>query len=289
VALADGSVLVVEVLGGRLTRVRPDGVKELVAQTGGGPNGAALGPDRRCYVCNNGGVPLVELDGGLRPDPDPSAWTAGSIQRVDLATGAVETLYAGSEYGFSAPNDLVFDGHGGFWFTDHGKSWERVRERGGLYYAKADGSRLELAIAGVESPNGVGLSADGSDLYVAETFTGHVLRFEVVAPGKLRQPEAQAFFAPPGALLARAGPGLFLDSLAVDGAGHICVGTLGKGGILVIAPDGSGSQHIPFPDRLVTNICFGGADLRTAYITLSETGRLIAVDWPRPGLPLIGQ
>ncbi|MFZ8368791.1 SMP-30/gluconolactonase/LRE family protein, partial [Staphylococcus aureus] len=55
IALADGSVIVVEIAGGRLTRVSPSGKKYTIAELGGGPNGAAIGPDGKCYVCNNGG------------------------------------------------------------------------------------------------------------------------------------------------------------------------------------------------------------------------------------------
>lgn len=58
------------------------------------------------------------------------------------------------------------------------------------------------------------------------------------------------------------------------------------GGISVISPSGELVDFVPMPDRMTTNICFGGPDLRTAYITLSLSGRLVAVDWPRPGLPL---
>jgi gluconolactonase len=93
VALPDGSVLVVEILAGRLTRVYPNGEKTVVAHTGGGPNGAALGPDGRCYICNNGGIPLIERDGKRAPNPDPSAWAPGYIQRIDLDSGTVATLY----------------------------------------------------------------------------------------------------------------------------------------------------------------------------------------------------
>ena len=59
------------------------------------------------------------------------------------------------------------------------------------------------------------------------------------------------------------------------------------GGITVFAPDGAATEHVPMPDPYyTTNICFGGPELKTAYITLSWHGTLIAVDWPRPGLPL---
>ena len=55
IAMPDGSVIVVEIGRGTLTRVLSDGRKEVIAKTGGGPNGAAIGPDGACYVCNNGG------------------------------------------------------------------------------------------------------------------------------------------------------------------------------------------------------------------------------------------
>lgn len=76
------------------------------------------------------------------------------------------------------------------------------------------------------------------------------------------------------------------DSLAVDSAGYVCVATLHNGGITAISPDGTSVEHVPLPDPVTTNICFGGGDLRTAYITLSQTGRLVALPWPRPGLVL---
>ena len=76
------------------------------------------------------------------------------------------------------------------------------------------------------------------------------------------------------------------DSLAVDSAGNVCVATLINGGISVFSPDGRLVRHVPMPDPLTTNICFGGPDLRTAYVTLSGSGRLVAFEWERPGLRL---
>jgi gluconolactonase len=55
----------------------------------------------------------------------------------------------------------------------------------------------------------------------------------------------------------------------------------------VIAPDGTMLRQVMLPDDpIATNICFGGPDRRAAYITLSGTGQLVAMDWPEPGLPL---
>jgi len=75
--------------------------------------------------------------------------------------------------------------------------------------------------------------------------------------------------------------------MAVDARGNICVATLITGCITVIAPDGTVLDQVMLPDDpIVTNICFGGPDRRTAYITLSGTGRLAAMEWPEPGCPL---
>ncbi|MDP2289576.1 MAG: SMP-30/gluconolactonase/LRE family protein, partial [Actinomycetota bacterium] len=94
IAMPDGSVVLVEMFGPRITRVHPDGSKETVAEIEGGPNGAAIGPDGALYLCNNGGCfTPVELAGLLLPGAfDPSRYLGGRIQRVDLATGAVSDL-----------------------------------------------------------------------------------------------------------------------------------------------------------------------------------------------------
>jgi gluconolactonase len=276
--------VLVEIRGGRLTRVLPDGTQKVVAETGGGPNGAAVGPDGRVYVSNNGGFEWHEAGGLVLPGNQPADYTGGSIQAVDLATGAVETLYTECNgHGLRGPNDLVFDSAGGFWFTDHGKNRERDRDRGGLYYALPDGSSVVEAVYPLDSPNGVGLSPDGSRVYAAETHTGRVFYWDLAGPG-----EIAPYAASPnsGHLLAGL-PGLqLLDSLALDSEGHVCVATIVNGGITRISPDGETITHLAMPDPLTTNVCFGGDDLRTAYITLSATGRLVATEWPVPGLPL---
>jgi gluconolactonase len=285
VAFDDGDVVLVEIARGTLTRVRPDGRLDVIANLGGGPNGAALGPDGAMYICNNGGCFSWDDVMGLTvPGPVPPTWKGGSIQRVDLMSGAVTTLYTESSSGpLRAPNDLVFDAHGGFWFTDHGVRLDRTSDRTGIHYALADGSRCEEVIFPLDAPNGVGLSPDGSRLYAAETHTGRVFWWDLAGPGEVQRDNP---VGNGGHLLAGL-PGLqLLDSLAVDGEGWVCVGTLVNGGITAISPDGERVEHIPLPDPLVTNICFGGPDLRTAYATLSGTGALVSFDWPRPGLRL---
>ena len=289
IAMADGSLLVVEVLGGRLTRIAPDGTKSTVADLGGGPNGAAIGPDGRCYVCNNGGFAHMVLpDGGLLPLEAPLDTPPGSIQVVDLATGAFETLYShAEETPFWGPNDIVFDDAGGFWFTDFGRDRGRARMRGALYYAKADGSEIREVVAPLDGPNGVGLSPDGKTLYVALTFEGHLISFRLSGPGRI---DASGSHTPDGStIVGRAGPGMYLDSLAVDSAGRICCASPGIGAVLVFPPTGEAPEMpemIAIPDFLTTNVAFGGPESRTAYVTMGSTGRVAMLDWDVPGLDL---
>ncbi|MGI4941912.1 MAG: SMP-30/gluconolactonase/LRE family protein, partial [Janthinobacterium lividum] len=73
---------------------------------------------------------------------------------------------------------------------------------------------------------------------------------------------------------------------AVDAEGNICVATLISGAITVIAPDGRLIRTVQMPDPYTTNICFGGPELRTAFVTLSGSGRLIAMPWEEAGLRL---
>lgn len=282
-AMADGSVVLVEIKRGTLSRVDVDGTVDVVAQCGGGPNGAAIGPDGKVWICNNGGFKWHERNGLTLPGDQPVDYAGGSIQRVDLHTGEVETVYESVDgHRLCGPNDLVFDERGGFWFTDHGKNRSRDRDRGGLYYALADGSEVREVVHPLLAPNGVGLSPGGDRLYVAETYEGRLYQWELAGPG-----EIQNYFGKEhrGTVLADPEGGPLFDSLAVDASGNVCVATIRRGGITVVSPAGE-HHHVAFDDPLTTNICFGGANRSTAFVTLSATGRLVAADWPVPGLEL---
>jgi gluconolactonase len=285
VALAGGSVLLVEIYAGTVTRVMPDGTKTVVARPGGGPNGAAIGPDGKCYICNNGGFEWHVEGDHRRPIMQAKDYAGGRIERVDLATGAVECLYrAAGEVPLKGPNDLVFDRQGGLYFTDLGKTRAREMDRGAVYYAKADGSAIVEVAFPMVTPNGIGLAPDEKTLYVAETEPARLWAFDILAPGVAKKDPWPSPHG--GRLVAGMGGYQRFDSLALDARGHICVATLINGGVTVISPDGRQVEHHPMPDPMTTNICFGGPGLRTAFITLSWTGRLVAVDWPVPGLKL---
>jgi gluconolactonase len=286
IAMPDGSVILVEIAGGTLTRIATDGARSIVADLGGGPNGAAIGPDGACYVCNNGGMAWHDdPDLGLRPAGHPADYDGGRIERVDLATGAVTRLYDRvGEHRLCGPNDIVFDRSGGFWFTDLGKVRARDSDHGGVYYARPDGSMIREVIHPIATPNGIGLSPDERTLYVAETAGARIWAFDLAGPGEIRR---RPFPSPNGGRMLFVSPRFQrFDSLAIDSAGNICVAAILDGMILVISPDGVEMAALPMPDLYPTNICFGGPSLATAFVTLSATGRLVAMPWPRPGHPL---
>jgi gluconolactonase len=283
---SDGTVLLVEIRRGTLTRVHPDGRTEVVAECGGGPNGAAVGPDGAVYVANNGGFEWRDYGGGLvLPGEQPASYRGGSIQRVDVRSGRVDTVYTHcGDVPLKGPNDLVFDATGGFWFTDLGKMRRRDRDRTGIYYARPDGSQIrEMAFPVDGGPNGIGLSPEGDRVYAAESYTGRVVWWELSAPGEIRRNPRSMHG---GHLLAGLAHGEGLDSLAIDADGNVCVATISaNGGITVFSSKGD-HRLVATDDFLTTNICFGGRDLRTAFITLSGSGRLVSCEWERPGLRL---
>ena len=133
VTLPDGAMLVVEFAKGCVTRIDRNGRKTIVATPGGGPNGAAFGPDGRLYICNSGGFAWDTVDGRLIPARQADDYSGGRIERIDIDTGKVDVLYTACDgHPLKGPNDIVFDRHGGFYFTDHGKRRPREMDLGGL-------------------------------------------------------------------------------------------------------------------------------------------------------------
>ncbi len=284
IAMDDGSVVVVEIAAGRLTRVTPDGGKHVVATPGGGPNGAAIGPDGAIYVCNNGGFAWSQMDGMLIPGNAAADYEIGRIERIDIATGKVDRLYDHCDgRPLSGPNDIVFDKAGGMWFTDLGKHHHRSTDHGGLYYATPDGKSIVCAVYGPHL-NGVGLSPDEKTVYAAVTHERILLAFDITGPGEV---VASPLAAVPGRVVTSWPGKTLLDSLAMEANGNIAQATLvERAGVCSVDPLTGAQEDFAFPDLLTTNIAFGGADMMDAWVCLSTTGKLARCRWPRPGLRL---
>jgi len=306
-ACADGSVLLVEVKGGRLTRVLPDGTKVTVATTGGSPNGAAFGPDGKVWVCNSGGFVWIPVGPLWVTGPQPPDYQGGSIQRVDVATGAVETVHTTfattdpvtkqpATLPLRGPDDLVFDAAGGLWFTDWGKARLRDRDVTGVYYLPPGGGAVREAIFPLNAPNGIALSPDGRRLYVAETYARRILFWDLAAPGQLA-PNPRTLDG--SHLLTAAIPGQgILDSMRVDAEGNVWAATMlpdgadpcANGGLTVVSPGGEVLQFLEIavgsPTPLPSNLCFGGEDRRTVYVTCGGSGLLVKARVGVPGLAL---
>jgi gluconolactonase len=260
-----GNLYVVEIQGGQVSRIAPDGGTSVFAKTGGGPNGAAFGPDGALYVCNNGGFPTP----GREREP-------GRVERI-APDGTVRVLIREIEgTPLTSPNDLAFDAEGNFYFTD--PVWGsdlRSAPPGSVCWSDLRG-RAKRLHTGLAFPNGIGVTGDGKRLVVCESLTFKLHAFDILEPGRLGPPRELAFL----------GEGAIPDGFAFDEAGNILCCGFQSGKIHVFDPEGKRIGEIPFEDPRLTNVCFGGPGRRTLYVTESGLGRVVRVDWERPGMRL---
>src|SRR5882724_6944696 len=135
---------------------------------------------------------------------------------------------------------------------------------------------IREAIFPLERPNGIGLSPDEKTLYVVETPTARCWSFRLSAPGVIESANGP-YRGEKGTVVVGLGGYQMFDSLAVDAEGHIAVATLITGAVSDIWPDGSRVDQYTLPDMMVTNVCFGGRELRTAYATLSMGSTLVSL------------
>ena len=250
----DGGLLVTEIEGGRVSRWQ-DGAVSPVASTGGGPNGAAAGPDGTVYVTQNGGM---HREGRAR----------AGIQRIgaDGEVTTVVTAVAGIE--LEGPNDLAFGPDGRLWFTDPRGAPDPARNSlpGRLFAVDVASGEGELVLElGPVFPNGIAFLQDGT-LVWTETFTRRVLRLVGGTPELVVElPERH-----------------FPDGLAVGAGGELYVASTFGHCVSVVA-DGVVVERLTCGDGMVTNCCFGGTDL---YVTESRHGTLWRFPLGREGIPL---
>ena len=219
VAMPDGSVILVEIERETLSRVTPDGKLHVDRQAGRRPERRGDGTRRQDLRHQQR---RLQLDRAARRPPVPRH-PAGLLHGRHDPGGRPgdrqvrDALRPLRRPQLRGPNDLVFDDAGGFWFTDLGKTRERDNDRGAVYYAKADGSKIEQTVFPLERPNGIGLSPDGKTLYVVETPTARLWAFELSAPGPIESANGP-YRGEKGRVIAGLGGYQMFDSLAVDSA-----------------------------------------------------------------------
>jgi gluconolactonase len=263
----EGNLYVVEIRGGRVSRIRPSGAVEELAKTGGGPNGAQLAADGELVVANNGGF------SGAEP---------GRIERIDRSGNVRAWITHAGGAPLAKPNDLGFDAHGNLYFTSprwpaRGQTSAQAPP-GDVCFATPDGVARAVH-TGLAFPNGIGVSPDGATLVVCETGPGKLHGFPILEPGSLGEPRVV------GDLGANGQP----DGFAFDEQGHILCRGWETGRIWVFAPGSPACvETLAFEDDGVTNDCFGGPEHRTLFVTESKRGRVVAAEWKRPGMRLWG-
>ncbi len=280
---ADGSLLVSEIAARALTLIRPDGTKRRVVDLPGEPAGSAMGPDGLLYTTLLGRSDTVPAMNGK---PGKRTAFAGKIVRVNLQTRQVEDVVAACDgRPLRSPDDLIFDGKGGFYFTDVGLYSLPFTslDQTGVYYF--DGVSARRVVGPTFPTNGIGLSPAGDRLYWTEYVTGRLYAREIAAPGVLSDPKRRNG----DCIYIHPTPVCYFDSLRVDAEGCVSVavhdGTAtGKSGIMSFKADGAPIEFVPFPDTNTTNIVFSWTGPKVAYVTLSMSGRVMKLPWPRAGL-----
>jgi gluconolactonase len=260
---ADGTLVVTSVCDGVLWRIFvDDGRKELVADVGGGANGAAACADGGFLVTQNGGVDFSAFPIWGDEEPPVARHTTPGLQRV-APDGSVSYL---ADDGFHAPNDLAVAGDGSLFFTDPGHYPPPDPPIGRVMVLRPDGSVEELA-RDFWFCNGIAFERDGSVV--------------VVERAGLQRVHADGSREWVVERLGRGGSdGFCLDA---DGRYYACA-TI-EHGVRVVDPDGTIVDFLEIPgDGVTTNCCFGGADGRTLFATDSIPGNVVALE----GLPTRG-
>jgi gluconolactonase len=272
-----GRMHLVDLAQGRIAVVK-GGDARTVVDVAGAPNGAAYGPDGDLYFCNNGGnwpaTPSTGMQPGLGGRP-------GLIQRLGADGKIATVLEAIDGRPLNSPNDICFDDRGGFYFTDpvwpdrdpDGTIQPDGEHPGEVGHVDAAGRARRVA-DGIMFPNGIQVLPDGRGLLVGETVTGRIHYFPIESPGRLGPSDVYV------ELGADAGP----DGMKLDASGRLLVAGSGSSRVFVVAVGGgSVEREVRLQDPMLTNLCFGGPEYRTVFVTQATLGRLVSFEWEEPG------
>jgi sugar lactone lactonase YvrE len=218
---------------------------------------------------------FVELPGestgnGIRFDRQGRMFVADYVEhkvlRVDLETRAVTVLAHNDA--MNQPNDLAIAPDGTLYASD--PNWKE--RTGQLWRIDTDGSTERLA-EGMGTTNGIEVSPDGRTLYVNETIQRNIWAFDITAERRLADKRLLRKFDDYG-----------FDGMRCDVDGNLYVTRYGKGTVVKLSPAGEVLHEIDVLGPHPTNICFGGPDGCTAYVTEAKHGRIVQFRVDRPGL-----
>ena len=262
----DGTVYFTDLGNNRIMRLTTDGQLSTFRQPSYRANGLIFDTEWRLLACESGDGDTV----------------LPRVTRTDMETGEIEVIADAIEgKQLHSPNDLSFDGQGRIYFTDRPGPNPRPEQTGvhGVYRIDPDGTVARiLTEPEVMRPNGIVISPDDRTLYVIETEQSEggprlIRAYDLSAEGTVSNMRVFHDFYP-----GRSG-----DGMTIDGEGNLYVAaglnrrrgtseTLDTvAGIHVFSPAGELLEHIPIPEDTITNAAFGGADLRTLYVTAGKT------------------
>jgi gluconolactonase len=263
----DGRLLVTSGSRGLLYELGSNGNATPIARTGGSPTGLAQGRDGCIWIAH----------GPARGPKGTHADVPPGIQVLDTNGELRQIVGAGVD----GPNDCAIGPDGRLWFTDPvPPAFEPTGPAGRVCALDPLERTIQVAATGLRFPNGIAFSADGTTLYVAETGTARILRFEVLPDG-LSEPRVWCDLG-----------GEHPDGIALDGAGCLYVALPRAGAVAVLHADGEKQSIIRLPQgSFPTNVCFGGVDLSTLYVTGVKGGRVYAIEqstseWQLDGVSL---
>jgi len=228
-------------------RVTPDGRGEIFVELSGGSVANGIRFDRR-------GVMYV------------ADYVNHNVLRVDPKTRKI-TVFAHHD-DFNQPNDLAIGPDGTLYASD--PIW---KEGTGQLWRIDPTGKITLVAPGMGTTNGIEVSPDGKTLYVNETVQRKIWAFEISGEGALK-----------GKRLLKEFPDHGFDGMRCDVDGNLYVTRYGKGTVVKLSPAGKVLREIDVLGARPSNLCFGGPDGRTVYVTEVEHRRLVQFRVDRPGL-----
>jgi sugar lactone lactonase YvrE len=193
-------------------------------------------------------------------------YTGHKILRLDVKARKIEAI--ASIPTTDQPNDIAISEDGTLWASD--PNW---KEATGQVWRIGSNRKVHRVASGMGTTNGIEVSPDGRTLYVNESVQRNVWAFRIGHDRALSDKRLLLQF-----------PDNSLDGMRCDIQGNLYITRPGKGAVDVISPEGKPLKSIDVLGKRPTNLCFGGPDGRTCYVTEAEQGRLVQFRTDVPGL-----